>query len=96
MTVAVIPAVATIENNIVTGIGPTDLIAQNGIQIGFGATGTISGKPGQRSLSIRQKPTDRRRFCYMIHRPALIASAPKITNNTITSSQYGVVLEAIK
>jgi parallel beta-helix repeat protein len=34
---------ATIKNNTVTGVGPTAAIAQNGIQIGFGATGTISG-----------------------------------------------------
>jgi nitrous oxidase accessory protein NosD len=31
----------TISNNIVTGLGPTTGAAQNGIQIGFGAKGTI-------------------------------------------------------
>jgi hypothetical protein len=33
---------ATISGNTVTGLGLVDFIAQNGIQIGFGATGTIS------------------------------------------------------
>jgi parallel beta-helix repeat protein len=33
----------TATSNVVTGSGPTPNIAQNGIQIGFGATGTISG-----------------------------------------------------
>jgi hypothetical protein len=33
----------TAEANIVTGVGPTPNIAQNGIQIGFGATGSITG-----------------------------------------------------
>jgi len=33
---------ATISNNIVTGVGPTTGAAQNGIQIGFGAAGSIS------------------------------------------------------
>jgi hypothetical protein len=33
----------TAELNIVTGLGPSPNIAQNGIQIGFGATGSISG-----------------------------------------------------
>jgi hypothetical protein len=32
---------ASIQNNVVTGIGPTTAIAQNGIQIGFGAGGEI-------------------------------------------------------
>jgi parallel beta-helix repeat protein len=32
---------ANIHDNTVTGLGPVDYIAQNGIQIGFGATGTI-------------------------------------------------------
>ena len=33
----------TATANIVTGLGPSPNIAQNGIQIGFGATGSISG-----------------------------------------------------
>ncbi len=35
-------SVATIANSTVTGIGPTSIIAQNGIQIADGATGSIS------------------------------------------------------
>jgi nitrous oxidase accessory protein NosD len=31
----------TLEGNVVTGLGPTTGAAQNGIQVGFGATGTI-------------------------------------------------------
>jgi len=34
-------AAAAISNNTVTGVGPTTLIAQNGIQIGYGATGQV-------------------------------------------------------
>jgi parallel beta-helix repeat protein len=34
---------ATISNNTVTGQGPVDYIAQNGIQLGYGAKGTVTG-----------------------------------------------------
>jgi len=34
--------IATIDGNVVTGSGPTTGTAQNGIQIGFGASGTIT------------------------------------------------------
>ena len=33
----------TAKSNVVTGVGPSPNTAQNGIQIGFGATGSISG-----------------------------------------------------
>jgi parallel beta-helix repeat protein len=33
----------TVKNNVVTGLGPTTGAAQNGIQIGFGADGTVDG-----------------------------------------------------
>lgn len=36
-------AVVTVQNNTVTGNGPVNYIAQNGIQMSYGATGTISG-----------------------------------------------------
>ncbi len=34
---------ATITDNVVTGTGPNIFIAQNGIQVGFGATGMVKG-----------------------------------------------------
>ena len=34
---------ATIKNNTVTGQGPVDYIAQNGIQLGYAAKGTVTG-----------------------------------------------------
>ena len=35
--------VATILNNTVTGIGPVNYIAQNGVQVGFGGSGNVQG-----------------------------------------------------
>ncbi|MGA8142973.1 MAG: NosD domain-containing protein [Candidatus Acidiferrales bacterium] len=34
---------AAVDSNTVTGLGPTPAIAQNGIQIAFGATGSVTG-----------------------------------------------------
>jgi len=42
ITVNEIGTTAFIRRNVVTGIGPTEAIAQNGIQIGFGAGGAIA------------------------------------------------------
>ncbi len=36
-----VPAEANIRDNVVEGLGPVDFIAQNGIQIGYGATATV-------------------------------------------------------
>jgi hypothetical protein len=36
-------AAVTVSNNTVTGAGPVDYIAQNGIQISFGATANVTG-----------------------------------------------------
>ncbi len=36
-------ASVTVQNNTVNGLGKIDSIAQNGIQISFGATATVSG-----------------------------------------------------
>jgi hypothetical protein len=94
ITVSYDPANATIENNIITGVGPTDLIAQNGIQVGYGATGSISGN--QVSNLIYTPATFGASGVLLFDSQAgTYAAVPKISNNTITSSQYGIVLEAV-
>ena len=74
----------TIIGNTVTGQGPTAGAAENGIQIGFGATGTISGN--------RVADLD-----YTGNAPAaaigvLLDDAPSaiITGNSVTNTQSGV------
>ncbi|HMM80946.1 MAG TPA: right-handed parallel beta-helix repeat-containing protein [Pyrinomonadaceae bacterium] len=49
-------SVATIANSTVTGIGPTSIIAQNGIQIADGATGTITASTITQNLYIITNP----------------------------------------
>lgn len=94
ITVSYSAAQANINNNTVTGIGATDVIAQNGIQLGFNATGTINGN----------------KVSNLVYSPATVGasgillydsvagsylSAPKVTNNTVTNAQYGIVLDAV-
>lgn len=43
ITVRGVGASATIQDNTVTGLGPVDFIAQNGIQVSFGASGLVHG-----------------------------------------------------
>jgi hypothetical protein len=43
-------AKATVKNNTVTGQGRIDWIAQNGIQISFGATGIVTGNSVSRNF----------------------------------------------
>ncbi len=95
-------ATGTISKNAVTGIGPTTAIAQNGIEVAYGATATILGN------SVSQ-------IAYTgLYYPATLSSGillygsqatgsptypyltpPSVTGNTITSSQVGVALDAV-
>jgi nitrous oxidase accessory protein NosD len=99
ITVSYAGADATISDNIVTGWGPTDIIAQNGIQVGYGATGSISGN--QVSNLVYSPATYGSSAILLWDSQAndgqsdQYSTAPKITNNTITNSQYGIVLDAV-
>ena len=44
-----------------TGAGPTDQIAQNGIQVSFGATATVSGNTVSGKCALRLKGIQARR-----------------------------------
>ncbi len=76
---------ALIDGNTVFGIGPTPDIAQNGIQVSFGATGTVTGNvvgdavytgPSYGSSGI------------------LVYASPNVavTNNTVSNTQYAVAV----
>ncbi len=79
-------ASSTITNNVALGVGPTAVIAQNSIQVGFGATGTINGNdvgddvytPGPDSAGV------------------LVYDATPITttNNVVTNAQYAIAVVA--
>jgi parallel beta-helix repeat protein len=78
----------TATSNQVTGDGPTPSIAQNGIQIGFGATGTVTSNlvsevvysgAGDASIGV------------LVYQGA---TSTTVSSNTVTTTQTGVYLDA--
>ena len=74
---------AMVEKNTTTGIGPTPLIAMNGIQIGFGASGTVTRNTvtGHDYTG----PVDDTAAGILIYEASAI-----VTSNVINSNQVGI------
>jgi hypothetical protein len=78
--------VATIENNVVIGQGPTTGAAENGIQLGFGATGEITGNT---VLDNIWEPGN----TYAASGILVYASSDiTISSNTVGSAQLGIAV----
>jgi hypothetical protein len=74
----------TVTANTVIGLGATAVIAQNGIQIGFGATGTVTGNSV--ADDIYTGPT------YGSSGILIYASnGVTVSSNTVESTQFGIV-----
>lgn len=80
---------ATIATNTVTGIGPTPGAAQNGIQVAFGATGSITGNTVADNIWSKCVST---RDCTTNATGILVIESDGIvvTNNTTGSNQVGI------
>lgn len=84
----------TVTNNTVTGWGPNEDIAQNGIQIGWGAGGTVKGN---RVIDQIWTPCVSIEECAWSSTGILIFQAPTATTvagNTVSNTQTGVYFEA--
>jgi parallel beta-helix repeat protein len=82
---------ATISENAVTGFGPTPFIAQNGIQVAFGATGSITGNSiADDVYSVCSSPSE----CPTNATGVLVIESDGITvaNNTAGSNQIGIFI----
>ncbi len=89
---------ANIHDNTVTGMGPTTSIAQNGIQIGFGATGKVKNNTvkdnvwtGIYTYSTDNNPTtdttaDGAAGILLYHTSGTV----EVSGNTLTNNQFGV------
>ena len=82
-------ATLTAAQNTVTGIGPTPNIAQNGIQAGFGATGTIGSNV---VTNVVYSPCVDTATCTASSTGILIyqANGVNITQNTVNTTQGGI------
>jgi hypothetical protein len=85
---------ATITDNMVTGFGPQPFIAQNGIQIGFGATALV--KRNEVSGNAYTGPSDDDSGGILVVAGPFYGSAysvgDQIMNNTLTGNDIGVWL----
>jgi len=82
---------ASVDGNAVTGIGPTTGAAQNGVQIGFGAAGTVRNNAiADNIFSTCSSPDD----CPTNAAGVLVFESDSVTveNNTIGTNQIGVFI----
>jgi parallel beta-helix repeat protein len=85
---------ATITKNTVTGQGPVDYIAQNGIQVGYGAKATVTGNNVRRNAYIGTGP-DSSGGILVVGGPCFglaYTVGLSITKNTLTDNDVGVWL----
>jgi hypothetical protein len=87
-------AVGEITHNTVVGLGPTDQIAQNGIQVGFGATATVSANTVSNLIYAPATTGSAGILMYSLD-SAAYQFPPAVKGNTINNAQYGVVLDAV-
>jgi parallel beta-helix repeat protein len=81
--------VATVSANTVIGLGATSATAQNGIQIGYGATGSVSTNYVVDNIYINPPNCS---LCYGSSGILIYGSAGiTVTNNTVESAQLAIV-----
>jgi Periplasmic copper-binding protein (NosD) len=81
-----------ISRNVVTGVGPTTGAAQNGIQIGFSAAGTIRGNTVTNNF---WSPCTNAATCTAVATAILVAESNGVTvaDNTVGIDQVGIFID---
>jgi parallel beta-helix repeat protein len=78
---------ASVSGNTVTGTGKTNALAQNGIQVGFGATATVSGNTVSGNIYGFASPTTYEAADILLYQPGSGTSA---SGNTVSSCDVGI------
>ena len=79
----------TVKGNVVTGAGPISTEAQNGIQLGFGATGSVSGNTVADDNCTASSSIGTASGILIIQ-----ASDTSVTGNSVSDSQQAIVLQS--
>ncbi len=85
-------AFGTITRNVVTGIGPTPAIAQNGIEVAYNATAAVSLNTVSNLAYTGGYWASSGILLYSIP-GAQIQTLPTIKRNIVTDAQYGIALD---
>jgi hypothetical protein len=93
ITTSYAAAHGTISKNTITGIGPTTVIAQNGIQVGYGATASIL--TNTISNLIYSPDTYGSSGILLYDTQAGTQALPAVQHNEISSAQYAIALVAV-
>jgi hypothetical protein len=85
----------SIHDNIVTGMGPTSGAPQNGIQVGFGATGIVSKNTVMNNI---WSPCQAATSCEAVATDILVVQSDnvKVIDNTVGLSQVGIFMTGNK
>jgi len=80
----------TVSGNTVTGVGATSAIAQNGIQVGFGAGPVTISSNTVSAVEYTGDPANGISSGILLYS----TNSNPVTNNTVTAAQDGIVLQA--
>src|ERR1700678_181089 len=84
--------VVAVSNNTVIGIGATPATAQNGIQIGYGASGSVTSNDVAEEFYVNPPTCGASGSCYGSSGILIYASTSvSVTNNTVESTQLAIV-----
>ena len=85
-------AIGTISRNTVTGIGPTNVLAQNGIELAYGATANVVLNTVSDLLYTPETFGSSGIIVYDVP-STLYQAPPTVQKNTISNAQFGVAVD---
>jgi hypothetical protein len=96
ITVHLSSAKATITKNTVTGVGPTPYIAQNGIEVAYDAAALVTSNTVSNLIYSGGGYASSGILLFDLQPgPSGYATPSAVSDNTVSSAQYGIALDAV-